>query len=108
LKHLILIVLVAASLGCGKDNFDPVFNNFPLIGTWISSTGTPIMQIKNLDNHGTTEKYIEFIEGSSRFLRRTYNDYPITYEIMYIDQQELKLAERNGGGLLTLYRAKGW
>lgn len=110
MKKAFLVLFFALTLvSCGKDsNIDPVFNHFPLIGTWISSTGTPIMQIKNLTDEGTTERYLEYREGSSRLLRRKYNDYPTLYEIIFINDLELRLVERHTGALITLYRAKGW
>ncbi len=99
---ILFLLLVSAS--CSKEsNLDPVFNSFPLIGTWISSTGTPIMTIENLNDQGSTEKYLEYTEGGSRFLRRTYHDFPTTYEIIYLDRQELRLVTRSGESL-KLYR----
>lgn len=109
MKRFIAILLMVSLSSCQKDkNFDPVFNNFPLIATWISSTGTPIFEIKNLKNEGSIEKYYEFIQGQDRYLRRTYNDYPTTYEIVYLDNQELRVVERNTTNEFTFYKVKGW
>jgi len=83
-------------MSCGKENMNPVFNDFPLIGTWILESGSSVLNIENLDNKGTSERYYEFTENGRRYLRRTRFDMPATYQIIYIDGIELRLSDKNG------------
>lgn len=104
MNKYIIILLLFISTGCGKENFDPVFNDHPLIGQWLSRDGRMWFNIENVDNKGESEKYYEYMENGRRMLRRTYHDMPMTYQILYIDGIELKIAPM-GGGVISLLRA---
>lgn len=106
MKRLLFIFILALSFSCGKENLDPVFNNYPLIGTWIGRNGSPVFNINNLTNEGNEEKYLEYREGSERLLRRTYNGIPVTYRIYFISDIDLKLVDRLNGASLELLRIK--
>lgn len=96
MRRYIFILITLSALSCGKENMDPVFNKYPLIGTWISKTGSPVFRIINLKNEGTDEKYYEYTEVGNRMLRRTYKNIPMNYQIMYIDGVSMRVADRSG------------
>ena len=103
MRRLLYIIPLLLILGCGKENMNPVFNNFPLIGTWISKDGRVVLNIENLKNEGTDEKYYEYEENGMRMLRRTRYNMPVTYQIVFIDGTDLRLADRSG--IIELLRA---
>jgi hypothetical protein len=110
IKRLLIFVLLFSFASCGKENQDPVFNDFPLVGTWISRTGNPVFTISNLSNTSVKddaldEKYYEYREGAQRLLRRSYQGITTTYQIIYIDPYELKVVGRNGIGLIEMLKA---
>lgn len=98
MKQIVVILLLTLAAGCGKSDYDPVFNDFPLIGQWISRDGKMYLNIENVKNEGGSEKYYEYMENGRRMLRRTYQDMPLTYQIVYIDGVELRLFPMFGGG----------
>ena len=93
---LILFLVAITAIGCGKENMDPVFNDSHLIGQWIARDGRMYLNIENVDNKGDSEKYYQYMENGRRMLRRTYQNMPTTYQIIYIDGVELKLADLYG------------
>ncbi len=105
MKKYIILLLTVLLFSCGKENMDPVFNNSPLVGYWISQTGNPVFVIKDLTNGGTDEKYYEYQEGGLRYLRRTYYGITTTYQITYISTVELRIVPRFGGAEISLLRA---
>jgi len=105
MKRILLVVALFLSIGCGKENFNPVFNDFPLKGQWIARDGKMYLNIENLKNEGDSEKYYEYMENGRRMLRRTYQNMPHTYEILYIDGVELKLGDIYGNGIISFLRA---
>lgn len=106
MRFIILFLISLTILSCGKENQDPVFNDYSLIGTWISKDATMTLNISNTSNIGDTEKYYEYQEGAARLLRRTYNNIPTTYQILLIGEIDLKLKERNGNGYYEFLRVK--
>jgi uncharacterized protein YcfL len=104
-KAIIIIISLFLLTGCGKENMNPVFNDSPLIGTWISTSGLPIFNISNLKNEGTTEKYYEYQEAGNRYIRRTYNGMSVTYQITFIDSTKLIVVPLYGGTSLEMLRA---
>ncbi|SMC53421.1 hypothetical protein [Pedobacter nyackensis] len=104
MKKILLVVALFLCIGCGKENTNPVFNDFPLIGTWISRDGRMWLTIENVKNEGDSEKYYEYMENGRRMLRRTYQNMPETYQILFIDGTELRLGNLYGQ---TLYFLRG-
>lgn len=105
MRIFIIVSLLVLTIGCGKERLDPVFNDYPLIGEWIAKDGRMYLNIQNVKNEGGSEKYFEYQENGRRMLRRTYQDMPVTYQIVYIDGVELRLAPMLGGGVIPFLRA---
>lgn len=103
---LILLLFSSLVIGCGKERMNPVFNDFPLIGQWIARDGRMYLNIENVKNEGGSEKYYEYLENGRRMLRRTYQNMPTTYQIIYIDGIELRLADLYGHTISFLRASK--
>jgi len=106
IKFIFFSLLILSTFSCGKEGQDPVFNNYSLVGVWMSRTGNPIFNIDNIKNEGKDEKYYEYQEGGQRLFRRTYQGITTTYQITYIDQTYLNVTARNNQGSYEMVRLK--